>query len=199
MSDIATAYPVSIQFNPPDRIARWRPHVHWLLAIPHIIVLYVLNIISGLCLLVARLSGVITGKVPQGLLEIIAMQSRYGLRVNMYMLFLTDQYPPFSFETSLADNGSYTASRLDVAAETEGRNRLTIFFRYFMIIPQIFVLFFVIIALYFVMIAAWFAVIILGRWPAGLRNFVIGYLGWIGRVSAYFSLLTDKYPPFGLS
>jgi hypothetical protein len=32
----------------------------------------------------------------------------------------------------------------------------------------------------------------------GARSFVVGVMRWGARVSAYFLLLTDKYPPFSL-
>jgi len=47
------------------------------------------------------------------------------------------------------------------------------------------------------MIIGWFAVIILGRWPAGLESFMVGFIRWTSRYSAYANLLTDDFPPFG--
>ncbi|MFI5429758.1 DUF4389 domain-containing protein [Aeromicrobium sp. UC242_57] len=44
-------------------------------------------------------------------------------------------------------------------------------------------------------IIAWFAVLITGSWPAPLRRFIIGYLQWNVRLSAYLMLATDQYPP----
>jgi Domain of unknown function (DUF4389) len=41
-------------------------------------------------------------------------------------------------------------------------------------------------------------VLFTGRWPEGLRSFVVGVIRWGTRVSAYFLLLTDKHPPFSL-
>ncbi|MGI9084656.1 MAG: DUF4389 domain-containing protein [Aeromicrobium sp.] len=81
----------------------------------------------------------------------------------------------------------------------EGRNRLAIFFRLIMLIPQMFVLVFVSIAAWVVMMIGFFAVIILGRWPTGMTTFLIGFLRWNTRVNAYFHLLTDEYPPFSTS
>ena len=46
------------------------------------------------------------------------------------------------------------------------------------------------------MIIGFFAVIILGRWPTGMNDFLIGFLRWNTRVNAYCYLLTDEYPPF---
>jgi hypothetical protein len=41
-------------------------------------------------------------------------------------------------------------------------------------------------------------VLFTGRWPDGLRTFVVGVIRWATRVNAYFLLLTDEYPPFSL-
>ena len=49
-------------------------------------------------------------------------------------------------------------------------------------------------------IVAWFAILITGRYPRGLFDFVVGVLRWALRVNAYaFLLVTDRYPPFRLS
>jgi hypothetical protein len=49
-------------------------------------------------------------------------------------------------------------------------------------------------------VVAWFAILITGRYPRGLFNYVVGLLRWSIRVSAYMYLLvTDEYPPFGMS
>ena len=39
-------YPATFTFDPPERIANWRPLVHWLLAIPHFVILYGLRILA---------------------------------------------------------------------------------------------------------------------------------------------------------
>jgi hypothetical protein len=45
---------------------------------------------------------------------------------------------------------------------------------------------------------AFFAILITGRYPEGLFRFLVGFLRWSSRVSAYTLLLTDDYPPFTL-
>ncbi len=192
-------YPVALAFDTPPKIARWRPLVHWLLVIPHLIVLYVIGIIAFVLAVIAWFSGVFVGRIPDGIQKPIAMTQRYSASVASYMFWLREEYPPFAFDGSFADPGLDPRLRVDVQPEIEGRNRLTIFFRYFMVLPHLVVLMFVGIALYVVLIVGWFAVIILGRWPTGLGEFVVGFLRWSTRVNAYFYLLTDRYPPFRLS
>ena len=192
----ASGYPITLTFDTPEKIARWRPLVHWLLAIPHFIVLYVLGIVAGVLAFIAWFAGLFTGKISDGLQKPIAMYLRYNARVVTYMLFQREEYPPFAFDGVFADPGDDARVRVDVVPAIEGRNRLTIFFRLFMLIPQLFVLLFVGIAAYVVMIIGFFAVIVLGRWPTGMNDFLIGYLRWNTRVNAYCYLLTDEYPPF---
>jgi hypothetical protein len=78
-------------------------------------------------------------------------------------------------------------------------SRLAVLFRIILVIPQVIALFFIYIALYIVVIIAFFAVIIMGRWPDGLREFVVGANRWLLRVDAWFYLLADPYPPFSLT
>ncbi len=192
----ASGYPIDPAIEVADKIARWRPIVHWLLAIPHMIILYVLFIVIYILTIISWFAGVITGSVPEGLQKPIVMTQRYSLRVSSYVLFLREEYPPFSFDGSFADPGDYPGVRFDVEPAVSGRSRLTIFFRLLLAIPQYIVLMLLTIALEVVAIIGWFAVIILGRWPGGMGKFVANVLRWNARVAAYIYLLTDEYPPF---
>ena len=192
----AGAYPATFTFDPPETIARWRVIGNIILAIPHFIIAYVLNIVAEVLAFVAWILGVFTGKVPEGILGVIAMYVRYSTRVSIYASFLKEEYPPFTFATTLADPGDDPRVRVDFVPETEGRNRLTIFFRIILAIPHIIVLALISIVAFFVYVIAWFAVLFTGKWPTGLRNFVVGLTRWTTRLNAYMYLLTDKYPPF---
>lgn len=190
-------YPITIEFDLPDRVARWRPLVHWLLLIPQYIVLYFLGLVSGVLVIVAWLMGVFTATVPLGLSRFLALYLRYSTRVQAYSLFLHGTYPPFEFPDTMEDPAHHPV-RVDVTPDPVGRNRLTIFFRIFMLIPQLLFGILVGIGIWFVSIIGWFAVIILGRWPSGLQDFAVGALRWSTRVNGYYYLLTDEYPPFSL-
>jgi hypothetical protein len=59
---------------------------------------------------------------------------------------------------------------------------------------------FVGIAAVLVVIYAWFAILFAGRHPRGAFGCVEGAMRWAKRVTGYaFTLVTDDYPPFGLS
>lgn len=198
-SPLPGGYPATLTLNLPGKIARWRIIGNIILAIPHFIILYVLSIVAEILAVVAWILGVITGKIPAGILTFLAMVVRYQTRVAVYASFLTPDYPPFGFAATSTDPGDYPATRVDFAEQTEGRNRVTIFFRLILAIPHLFALLVVNIIAYFVYIIGWFAVLITGSWPTGLRAFVVGLIRWNTRLSAYLFLLTDDYPPFGFS
>lgn len=48
-------------------------------------------------------------------------------------------------------------------------------------------------------IVAWFCILLTGRYPRSLFEFVVGTCRWLLRVGAYaFLLVIDRYPPFSL-
>jgi Domain of unknown function (DUF4389) len=192
----APDYPATFTFDPPDRVANWRPLVHWLLVIPHWIVLYALGIVSEIVWVISWFAILITGRLPEGLANFQALYVRYSLRVATYAGFLREEYPPFTFAATPADPGDDPRVRVDVVPELTDRNRLTTFFRIILVIPHFIVLALLGIAVWVVAIIGFFAVLFTGRWPAGLQAFALGVGRWWLRVQAYMLLLTDEYPPF---
>ncbi len=189
-------YPIRVEVETPERIARWRPLVQWILAIPLFIVLYLLRILAQLCAVIGWFVALFTGQLPEALGDFIAAYYRYAWRAYSYAWFLREEYPPF------APSLGYTDPRDDPALfevqRGEGLSRLAVLFRLILIIPQVFVLFFVGIAAYVAVVIAFFAVLFTGRWPAGLRRFVVGVTRWALRVDGWFLLLANPYPPFSL-
>jgi hypothetical protein len=79
----------------------------------------------------------------------------------------------------------------------ERRNRLTAFFRLILAIPLAIWLYVYAIVAAIAVVIAWFAIVITGRYPQGLYDFVAGYTRFLARFTAYTVLLTDPYPSFG--
>ena len=78
------------------------------------------------------------------------------------------------------------------------RNRLTTFFRLIVAIPWVIVGYVYAIAQMVVVFIAWFAILILGRFPEGMYNFVGGVLRFLERMNGFMYLQTDEWPPFGI-
>ena len=80
----------------PGDLNRWLPLVKWLLAIPHYIVLFFLDIAVLVAVIVAWFAILFTGRYPRGLFDFVAGVARWHNRVVGYALTLvTDSYPPF--------------------------------------------------------------------------------------------------------
>jgi hypothetical protein len=78
----------------------------------------------------------------------------------------------------------------------ERRKRLSSFFRLVLAIPHFVLLYIYGIAAGIVVVVAWFAIVITGRYPNGVYDFVASFIRYYTRVLAYAVLLTDSYPRF---
>ena len=81
-------------------------------------------------------------------------------------------------------------------AYPEQLSRLSTFFRVILAIP---LYLWVYVWTFFAMIAvlfAWIAIVITGRFPAGLYRFVSQWTYSVSILTAYLALLTDQFPPF---
>jgi hypothetical protein len=76
------------------------------------------------------------------------------------------------------------------------RNRLTVFFRWILAIPQyVWLLLWSIVALPAIVVN-WVATLVMGKSPDGLHNFLAAYLRFSTHVSAYIYLVADPWPGF---
>jgi hypothetical protein len=89
-------------------------------------------------------------------------------------------------------------ARLEIAYPAE-LNRWLPLVKWLLVIPHFFVLLFVGIGAFFVAIFAFFAVLFTGRWPRGAFDYMVGTFRWVYRVTAYFHLMVDAYPPFSMA
>src|SRR6266540_3467225 len=133
------AYPATFTFDAPERIANWRPLVHWLLAIPHLLIVRALDGVAAILAIISWFAILFTGKLPAGLANFQAMYLRYYMRTATYVGFLREEYPPFGFTTTAADPGEDARVHVDLVPKLEGRNRLTTGFRLILAIPQLIV------------------------------------------------------------
>ncbi len=118
---------------------------------------------------------------------------RFSTRVGAYLVLLTDQYPSTVEAQSVHLEIDYPDVEQDL-------NRWLPLVKWFLVIPHVIVLVVLAIIAFFAVVFAWFAILLTGRYPKGLFDFVVGVGRWGLRVQAYaFLLVTDRYPPFSLS
>jgi hypothetical protein len=191
------SYPAHFEVEAPAEVANWRPLVQWLLAVPHLVIANVLSNVANVLALVSWFAILFTGNLPVGIARFQVMALRYNARAVTYAGWLHEDYPPFEFEM-LTDDPRTTPTRVDVTPQLTDRNRLTVGLRLLWIIPAALFAAVMVVATVFVMLVAAFAVLFTGRWPEGMRAFVVNTGGVIVRFSAYANLLVDDYPPFSL-
>lgn len=189
----ASGYPVWLDVEYPERLSRWKIFLKWLMAIPHIIIVYLLSIVAEVLVLIAFFSILFTKKWPRGLFDFFLQIQRWTNNTWIYAFaLLRDEYPPFSGEA-----GEYPLT-LEVEYR-EDLSRWQIFLKWLFAIPHFLVLAVLWIVAAFAILIAFFAILFTGRYPRGLFDFIVGLMRWTTRVQAYaFWLLTDQYPPFSL-
>lgn len=194
---MVTDYPANYELDAPAAVANWRPLVHWLLDIPHLVIANALSNVAGVMAFISWFAILFTGRLPEGLANFQCLVIRYQARAYSYATWLREPYPAFDFSMTPADPGGDPV-RVELRPQLGNRNRLTVGLRFLWIIPAALFLMVVGIAAFFAVVAAFFAVLFTGRWPEGIRRFVIGASRLGVRVSAYWYLLVDDYPPFSL-
>jgi len=99
-------YPIDFDVRYPERLIRWKVLV-WkvITAIPHVIILFFLWIGALLATIVAWFFILFAGRYPKGLFDYVAGVIRWSVRVNAYVLSLTDEYPPFNLSATAGPAG----------------------------------------------------------------------------------------------
>jgi len=91
-------YPVSFEIQYPEELNRWLPLVKWLLAFPHYVVLTALFIAAAVVWIIAFFAILFTTQFPRGMFDFVVGVLRWWQRVNAYVYFMRDEYPPFSLK-----------------------------------------------------------------------------------------------------
>ena len=117
--------------------------------------------------------------------------TKFSMRVMAYLALLRDEYPSTDEEQAVHLELAYP--------DVRELNRWLPLVKWLLAIPHYIVLALLSVAAVLAVIVAWFAILVTGRYPRVLFDFVVDVLRWWLRVAAYTCLLTtDRYPPFRL-
>jgi Domain of unknown function (DUF4389) len=202
-------YPVQFAVDYPDReLDRLTRFFRPIVAVP---ILLVLGAISSATVRYSQVSGTTELLGSGGLLFLptllmILFRQKYprwwfewnrellcfSNKVVAYLALLDDRYPSTDEQQSVHLDFAYPDAR-------EALNRWLPLVKWLLAIAHYIVLAFLDIAAV-VVIIAWVAILVTGRYPRSLFDFVVGVLRWHNRVAGYaLVLVTDEYPPFRLS
>ncbi|NPC96863.1 DUF4389 domain-containing protein [Nocardioides sp. zg-DK7169] len=208
-------YPVHVTGDLDEPLSRWLWLVKWLLAIPHLVVLFFLWVAFVVLTVVAFFAILITARYPQGIFDFNVGVMRWSWRVSFYTYSAlgTDRYPPFA----LRDVPDYPA-HLDIDYPERLSRGLVLVKWWLLAIPHYIVVGLIVSGTSYVATTAsggeatvstpglvgvlvFFAGVLLlftGRYPQPLFDLVLGLNRWSLRVSGYVALMTDVYPPLRL-
>jgi hypothetical protein len=206
------AYPVRLDARLEPGLSRWLWLVKWFLVLPHAIVLALLWLAVVPLTVVAGVAILFTGRYPRTIFDFNVGVMRWSWRASYYAFsgLGTDRYPPFS----LQPDPSYPA---DLAIDYPQRlSRGLVLVKWWLLaIPH-----YLIVGLFaggwatwvednrrfgggvgligiLVLVAA-IVLLVAGRYPRPVFEFVMGMNRWCYRVLAYAALMRDEYPPFRL-
>jgi hypothetical protein len=205
-------YPARLDIDYPDRLDRLTTAFRLIWAVPILVVLGFLSangnetvtteagervsstgggITAGL--FVATLLMILFRmKYPRWWFDFGRELARFSARVSAYLGLLTDRYPSTTDEQAVHLDIDYPDVERDL-------NRWLPLVKWILAIPHYLVLVVLVVLALLAIIVAWFAILITGRYPRPLFDFVVGVGRWSLRVNAYaFLLVTDRYPPFSL-
>ena len=161
--------------------------IRLILAIPHMIVQSLWGYFVGLITVVQWFIVLFTGKRNEGIWNMQNQWLGYAARTGSYLALLHDEFPPFGTDPGnvpVTCNFSYAADA----------NRLSNALRYFWAIPAMIVMMVMLFVAEILALVAWFAIVITGKMPKGLFDFILKAMRQAVRTTSYLDLMTDTYP-----
>jgi Domain of unknown function (DUF4389) len=101
------SYPVRMEFTRLQSYSRLKTLFRLILAIPIVILRYVMNLLLEISAIFAWFIIVILGRLPKGMHDMMVLANSYIARSDAYIYLLTETYPPFQDEQTRAAGASY--------------------------------------------------------------------------------------------
>jgi Domain of unknown function (DUF4389) len=183
-------YPVRYEADYFENPNRWITGFRLILAIPWFIVASVYVTAAFIVAFLAWFAIAFTARYPRGLYNFNAGVLRFLGRANAFFYLQTDQWPSFGFD----QDPSYPI-RVDTDPPLERYSRAKTIFRLILGIPVMFMIYLIASLYPIVSVVAWFHIVFTGRTSAGTHNVLTYGLAYQLRVTAYFLLMTETFPP----
>jgi hypothetical protein len=188
-------HPVRLNVSDDLRRSRLTVFFRLLLALPHFVWLLLWGIVAFFVLIAiwfATLFRIDSGDArfstpPQSLFRFLRAYARYTTHVQAFVALTANPFPGF---TGAA--GGYPVD--PELPGPERQDRLVTLFRLFLAIPAFVVSGSLYLLAFLAAFFGWFVALVLGRMPRSLRDTQVYVLRYGLQVTAYFSLLTDRYP-----
>jgi hypothetical protein len=92
-------YPGDLDVEYPQHLTNWAVLVKsWLLALPQILLCWALEPLLQVLTVIAAVALLCTGRIPQGMFDLLMGIVRWRYRVAVYVSLMSDEYPPFRMD-----------------------------------------------------------------------------------------------------
>jgi hypothetical protein len=184
-------HPIRLVVNDDLQRNRLTVFFRLLLAIPHIIWLFLWGVVALLAGIANWFAALIKGQSPEGLHKFLGTYLRYQTHVYSYIFLIADPFPGF---------GGQPGYPIDLDIDPpQPQNRWTVAFRLILGIPAFIVSGIMGYLNRALAVFSWFIALVMGRVPEGLRNFAAFALRYEQQTAGYAYLLTGRYPSFNIS
>ena len=89
-------YPIDLEVDPPERQNRLTVFFRFVLAIPALLLVYILTSLTQLLAVFSWFIALVMGRVPEGLRNFAALALRIETQTYGYLMVLTSRYPSFN-------------------------------------------------------------------------------------------------------
>jgi Domain of unknown function (DUF4389) len=184
-------HPVRVALTDDGSRSRLTVFFRLLLALPHIVWLFLWGFVSILTAIVNWFATLAMGRPSRSLHRFLTAFVRYQAHVAAYLFLIANPFPGFT-----GKRGSYPVD-VDLP-EPARQSRWITFFRIFLAIPAWLISGALSNLLFAAAFLGWFAALATARIPLGLRNAGAYALRYAAQLYAYgWFLLTDRYPYSG--
>jgi hypothetical protein len=179
-------HPARLELNDDGRRSRLTAAFRLLLALPHVVWLFLWSIAAILAAIANWFVALVRGRSATPLHRFLVAYVRYSVHVTAFLFLVANPFPGF------AGTPGYP---VDIVIEPpERQSRWITFFRTFLALPS----FILAGALAGPIVAAgflgWFAALATGRMPMGLRNLGAMSIRYQAQTHVYWFVLNDRYP-----
>jgi hypothetical protein len=179
-------HPVQLEVTDDGRRSRLTVFFRLLLAIPHLVWLLLWSVAAFLAAIANGIVALVRGRSAAPLHRFLTAYIRYSAHVTAFLFLVANPFPGFT------GTPGYT---VDIQlGEAERQNRWVTFFRIILVIPALILAAALSGALVVASFLGWFAALVTGRMPTGLRNLGAVCVRYLAQTSAYWSIVTDRYP-----
>ncbi|MEM9710898.1 MAG: DUF4389 domain-containing protein [Actinomycetota bacterium] len=183
---------IGFELTPDERLERWRPVVHWTAGLPLALAALVLVPVAVGLAIVGAATVLTTGRWPDHPARRLVGIHRFQYRVATYLVLVRRQRPSWTLTPTYDDPGG-DPLRFDVP-RPDPAHRWVPLARGVLGLPRVVVIAVLSIGGVFAVIVGAVSIVVRGRWPHGLADFVVAVARCQAQVVAFVESMVDHVP-----